>query len=418
MRKTIAVLVLAVGVALPTSSALGAVKNPHATYALGHAKKCRVDFVKRTERHKVDGKEKRYVACVYQAPEVLVPVTSVIPTTTPTTAPTAPTPSYSYEAHVDPTFTQGALPLDVTYSYSAGATETLNGVKTDMAQAGSLPGGVLQLFSDGLLACSINVGGGTNSGQCPVTYSTYGNHQVVTTYNLNGVAPVTETDSENIEPFASTTTVGAATVGAETVDSSNNYAVTVTFPVTISGAGAVPTGSISGPGLSCTVLTAGSGTCLETVENAAQATSLAPTINYSGDVNYGSSGSTGQATVPAAPAPQTVNVTTVTTCTAGVPAPVCVFLSNDDNTINGAAQVSANGVLLYVGTITFTDANNVVLCVATIIPDQAIARCSGPYSGGNIVQTPVTATYSGSSAAVGDAYVDNYQTSSESGHAN
>ena len=46
----------------------------HPSYPLGKAKSCRAHYVKRTERHKVKGKEVRYVACVYVAPPSAPPV--------------------------------------------------------------------------------------------------------------------------------------------------------------------------------------------------------------------------------------------------------------------------------------------------------------------------------------------------------
>jgi hypothetical protein len=63
---------------------------------------------------------------------------------------------------------------------------------------------VLNLYSDGLLACSINVGGTVNSGECPVIYAALGAHTVVTTYS-SGSASATETSIEHIEPFSTTT---------------------------------------------------------------------------------------------------------------------------------------------------------------------------------------------------------------------
>lgn len=59
----------------------------HPAYPLGKAKSCKAHYVKRTERHKVGGKEVRYVACVYVAP----PVTTTTTTTTTTTLPSGPT---------------------------------------------------------------------------------------------------------------------------------------------------------------------------------------------------------------------------------------------------------------------------------------------------------------------------------------
>jgi hypothetical protein len=42
--------------------------STHPTYALGKAKTCHVNYMKKTETHVVKGKRVRYVACVYKAP--------------------------------------------------------------------------------------------------------------------------------------------------------------------------------------------------------------------------------------------------------------------------------------------------------------------------------------------------------------
>lgn len=95
MRRAAAILIL-LGLLVPvaTSSA-----SSTSTYALGKAKHCRVNFVKRTLRHTVtvevmvggrlkrERKSERYVACVYVAPPKPVP-----PPTTTTTTTTAPAP--------------------------------------------------------------------------------------------------------------------------------------------------------------------------------------------------------------------------------------------------------------------------------------------------------------------------------------
>lgn len=132
-----------------------------------------------------------------------------------TPAPTAPTPALvalvpiphaparvvALQSHLDPSFVQSPTnPLAVTYAYSASAT-----VGSEVES--SLPEGFLNLYSDGLLRCSMNVGGSIAGGECLVTYSTTGAHSVIVTYTA-GSASGTETYTEDIEPFATTTTVG------------------------------------------------------------------------------------------------------------------------------------------------------------------------------------------------------------------
>jgi hypothetical protein len=134
--------------------------------------------------------------------------------TTPAAAtPAEPSPApKKLHAHIDPSFVQSATnPLDVTYSYSASATtEEASPALARAADAtpAELPEGVLDLYSDGSLACSINVGGPDTGGECPVTYRSTGTHTVVVTY-ISGSTTATETSTEQIEPFTTTTTVSA-----------------------------------------------------------------------------------------------------------------------------------------------------------------------------------------------------------------
>ena len=81
----VAALVVTTGL-ISVGSVQGAGATTHPTYPLGHAKSCKTNYVKRTERRVVKGGEQRYVACVY-APGLTRPVT----TTTTTTAASHPT---------------------------------------------------------------------------------------------------------------------------------------------------------------------------------------------------------------------------------------------------------------------------------------------------------------------------------------
>lgn len=126
------------------------------------------------------------------------------PAQTPHAMPVTPSPTtrtVALQSHLDPSFVQSpSNPLAVIYSYSASATTTNPATGTTTAEP-NLPGGFLDLYSDGLLACSINVGGSTTGGECPVTYSTTGVHQVIVTYS-SGSLSATETYREQIEPYS------------------------------------------------------------------------------------------------------------------------------------------------------------------------------------------------------------------------
>ncbi len=119
--------------------------------------------------------------------------TRTAPAPAPTTpAPPAPARAVTLHAQLDPSFVQSPTnPLAVTYFYSASAT-------VGSENEPNLPGGILNLYSDGLLACSINVGGSITGGECLVTYQAAGPQTVVVTYSSDSVS-VTETYTENIE---------------------------------------------------------------------------------------------------------------------------------------------------------------------------------------------------------------------------
>ncbi len=178
-------------------------------YVLKSHHHCKAHYVKKVERVKVKKHGHTRVVsetfCVRPAskkvlPEVVTPTTppalvgapstSLVPALAPGHVETV------LHAHIDPSFVQSPTnPYKVTYQYSASASEGSSG--TPVA---SLPEGVLNLFSDGLLACSINVGGQVMGGECTVTYAKLGEHGVIVTYT-SGTSNGTETYVEHIEPF-------------------------------------------------------------------------------------------------------------------------------------------------------------------------------------------------------------------------
>lgn len=466
MRLPIRIIVVCLVVAglLPPGLAWATAKkvNPHATYALASARKCKIDFVKRTEKHtvvvKVKGKNvkqsQRYIACIYVAPKPVIPpaktptTPTTLPVVTPTSTPVAPAatppapittppiPSFTYKAHVDPSFVQSpANPKVVTYSVSAGATQSLNGQNTDLGQAGQLPSGILELFSDGNLACSINVGGATTGGPCVVPYSIYGVHAVVTHYILNGVAPVTETDPEDIEPFATSQSVSTPFLGS-TVDINDWAYQVISIPVTVSGltnalgsSGTVSLTNTDATNESCEALVfdlpqgSASTTCTADVENdPSVATSWTPTVTFSGDGNYSSSGATGPVvSIPAAPAPTIDNITSIVQCAES--GGFCSEYDSNLETTGADANVYAGpifeDVAANVGTVTFTSSDHLLICTATVFSALHIpsnnARCTGnggPFSG------PLTVQYSGGTVEQGDTVETVYSSASTVGGSN
>jgi len=176
--------------------------------------------------------------CVYVAPKLTVspptspplggtpaPVSTPAPTPTPT-----PAPSVSYSTHVDPSFMQAASnPLAVTYAYSADATLTNANGTTSLAASGQLPAGVLDFYSAQVpggpesLYCSMNVGGATAGSTCPISYREAGTYNVTTQYVPSSASAVTETDSETINPYTTTTTESASGPSSCRADSNTNY---------------------------------------------------------------------------------------------------------------------------------------------------------------------------------------------------
>jgi len=129
--------------------------------------------------------------------------------------------------------------LAVTFDFSASALIQYGNLKLEPA---ALPTGVLELFNDGLLTCSIDVGGAVTGGSCPVTYSALGAHTVTVTY-VSGEASGTETETVQIKPSTTRTTMAldgpmsCTVVGGPTVLESCSYSAQVT---TTDQHGAVP----------------------------------------------------------------------------------------------------------------------------------------------------------------------------------
>lgn len=450
MRKFAVVCLVVSLLAVGASAQASASKHP--TYALGKAKSCKVHYAKKTERHtvkvrvKVKGKlvakneSKRYIACVYVTPKP-VPVKSPVPTTPPATLPGTtpttqpPTPSYSYKAHVDPSFVQNqSNPKDVTYTYSADATETLNGMSADLDEANQLPSGVLDLFSDGSLACSVNVGGATDGSTCAVDYSAYGTHSIVTEYNLSGIAPVTETDPEDIEPFSTSASISTPFLGS-TVDLNNWAYQVVSVPVTISGltnslgtSGTVSLTDGIGTNEGCSALVynsslgSASSTCTAEIENdPTVVTSWTPSVSFTGDINYSSTGTTGSnVSIPVAPAPTVTDDTVALHCAES--GGFCTEYDSFAETTGADANVDAGfDTSPQVGTVTFTSSDHLLVCTATVYSAANLAsnnaRCTNTtelsqFSG------PISVIYSGGTVEVGDTSEIVYSSATTSGGSN
>ena len=247
MRRSVLVAVVFLSLALAGSAAAASAHSKRQECRTGYTARA---VTKREVRHGRSVKV-RSVRCVAKRhkpkssstskpPTTTTPVPSPTPTTTttpvaapaptPVAAPAPAAPTIHYAASVDPSFVQDPdNPLAVTYSYSADATQTVDDVSTDLAATASLPAGVLNFYSGGLLACSMNVGGATSGGACEIDYPSVGTYEVTTQYLPDGTAGVTETESETIDPYPSTTTIGPITYDSQSYTSVGPPPLYLTF---------------------------------------------------------------------------------------------------------------------------------------------------------------------------------------------
>lgn len=224
--------VLAVGLlvgallSVPPTAAAKKTRKPHCKH--GYTLKW-VKVAKRTKRGMLVRKHGRVVYVRVRRCEKRKSASNPTPT-----APGSPTPTIHYQATVNASFTQApANPLAVTYAYSADATETVGAQQVDLASQGQLPAGILNFYSQQtpggpqVLFCSMNVGGATTGGHCPVTYSTFGVWHVTTQYVPTGTTAVTGTDAVAIWPFSTTTTLAVTPIscGANSTPSPDDVAL-------------------------------------------------------------------------------------------------------------------------------------------------------------------------------------------------
>jgi hypothetical protein len=186
MRKLAPLTLAVVALALPASAAAS-----HPRYRLDHPRRehCRAHYVRKVEHVKRHGRKVRETFCVYvppKAPAVVPPAPAVTP-------PAVVHPVL--RAHLDPSFTQNPNnPLEATFLYSASANTQ------GVSESGpSLPQGVLELISDGKVACSTNVGGSNGEGgSCTVTFTSFGDHTVEVIYFSGESSATSGPETEDI----------------------------------------------------------------------------------------------------------------------------------------------------------------------------------------------------------------------------
>lgn len=171
--------------------------------------------------------------------------------------------------------------------------------------SGATPTGTVTI-SGADVNCTITLAAG--SGSCNIVFNTTGSKTITATYSGDAnYAPSSATKAHSVVLGPSTLTITAHTPDPSVVGQS------VTVSVTVSGAGAMPTGTvaITGADINCNItLAGGSGSC-NIVFNTVGSKTI--TATYSGDMNYSSS---------TANTTHTVNQgTTITTITSDLPDP-------------------------------------------------------------------------------------------------
>lgn len=215
-QRTVLIAILASAL-----TATPAAAKPHAHHKPKHHCKQgyvrHVKIVKHHEHHRTV--KARRVECVKIKHELVKH--HAMPTPSPSAPATlTPTTVTKFHAHLDPSYTRDpSNPFKVTYAYSASATtEPAGGIAlAATSEPVPLPEGVLQLYSDGKLACSKNVGGSTAGGECPVEYSSLGEHTIITVYTSSeGKGAATETQIERIEDINGSITLHVAYIPLQT----------------------------------------------------------------------------------------------------------------------------------------------------------------------------------------------------------
>ncbi len=271
------VLVIAALMLPATAEAQPAKPKPVKQYVLKRPKRehCKAHYVKKISKVKKreHGRTVKFreTFCVYVAPKKA--------------AATAPATVMGVAAHarLDGFRQNAADPLVVTYSYSASADQLGGDV------ASSLPSGVLVFYSDGLLVCSLNVGGAVTSGECTVTYGSYGTHTANVVYTSGAASTTTGVESVSIEPPPVTATLGTGV-------RSPMDPLAVTYPVSATAHGVLPEGSLTlnaSDGTSCSIPlgpSLGTGSCLIEYSTVGSH-NLSLTYTAQGDIIASTSGS-------------------------------------------------------------------------------------------------------------------------------
>jgi hypothetical protein len=156
---------------------------------------------------------------------IVAPVSSASPTTsamsTPTTTPPAtvtpltstpviPTTGLTLHSQLDPSFRQNPLaPAEVTWHYSASATETVTTEGVEQIEAVPLPEGLLAFYLDGEVVCEIAAGGGIHSSACTVGLNELGEQEVATVFSASGGQSSEDARTDDVGRYPTSTSLEA-----------------------------------------------------------------------------------------------------------------------------------------------------------------------------------------------------------------
>lgn len=214
---------------------------------------------------------------LWVAPMIYNDSAIVTPTVTPTITPTA-TSTATPTATFTGTPTSGVSVTTINSDTPDPSTPSENvAVSVTVSGSGATPTGTVAITGADT-NCTITLASGT--GSCNVVFNTVGSKTITATYSGDGSYSGSSSTTAHTVKYPATTVITYE--GPDPSTTSEN----VTVNVSVSGAGAIPTGtvSITGADINCTItLAGGSGSC-DVVFNTPGAKGI--TATYNGDANY------------------------------------------------------------------------------------------------------------------------------------
>lgn len=160
----------------------------------------------------------------------------------------------------------------------------------------------------------------------------------------------------------------------------------------------------------------------ETENDPVVLTAIVPSVSFSGDENFGALSSNGPSVpIPIAPVPFVNDITSTVQCAES--GGFCSEYNSAPETTSADANVFAGpiyeDVSPQIGTVTFTSADHLLICTASVYSAAGLpsnnARCTGD---GGPFEGPLTAAYSGGSVEIGDTEIDVYSPATTVGGSN